>query len=70
MRFEVHTDVILTSDVEEHHLRAGDVGTVVERHNVLMTPAPRPMKRCATSHAATLYHAFTNVSFTRRDLRK
>ena len=26
--------MILTSDVEEHHLRAGDVGTVVERHRV------------------------------------
>ena len=34
MPFELYTDVILTSDVEEHHLRAGDVGTVVERHCV------------------------------------
>ena len=34
MSFELDTDVILTSDVQEHHLRAGDVGTVVEHHRV------------------------------------
>lgn len=32
MTFELFTDVILTADVPEHGLRAGDVGTVVERH--------------------------------------
>ena len=30
----MHGDVILTRDVTEHGLRAGDVGTVVERHVV------------------------------------
>ena len=34
MPFQLFTDVILTRDVEEDHLRAGDVGTVVERHRV------------------------------------
>ncbi len=32
MPFEMYSDVILTRDVTEHGLRAGDVGTVVERH--------------------------------------
>ena len=32
MPFEMYGDVILTRDVTEHGLRAGDVGTVVERH--------------------------------------
>ena len=32
MAFELYTDVILTRDVAEDGLRAGDVGTVVERH--------------------------------------
>ena len=34
MHFEMYSDVILTRDVTEHGLRAGDVGTVVERHTV------------------------------------
>jgi hypothetical protein len=34
MAFELYGDVILTRDVPEHGLRAGDVGTVVERHGV------------------------------------
>lgn len=34
MPFELYSDVILTRDVAEHGLRAGDVGTVVERHRV------------------------------------
>jgi hypothetical protein len=34
MPFELYHDVILTRDVIEHGLRAGDVGTVVERHVV------------------------------------
>ena len=34
MAFELHSDVILTRDISEHGLRAGDVGTVVERHVV------------------------------------
>ena len=33
MPFEMYGDVILTRDVTEHGLRAGDVGTVVERHS-------------------------------------
>jgi len=34
MPFDMYGDVILTRDVPEHRLRAGDVGTVVERHPV------------------------------------
>ena len=34
MAFDLYTDVVLTRDVAEHGLRAGDVGTVVERHAV------------------------------------
>jgi len=34
MAFELYTDVILTRDVPEEALRAGDVGTVVDRHVV------------------------------------
>jgi hypothetical protein len=34
MPFDMYGDVILTRDVTEHGLRAGDVGTVVERHAV------------------------------------
>ena len=32
MKFELYQDVILTTDVPEHGLCAGDVGTVAERH--------------------------------------
>ena len=34
MAFELYSDVILTRDISGHGLRAGDVGTVVERHSV------------------------------------
>ena len=34
MAFELYSDVILTRDLSEHGFRAGDVGTVVERHVV------------------------------------
>ena len=34
MAFDLYTDVVLTRDVAEHGLCAGDVGTVVERHAV------------------------------------
>ena len=34
MPFDMYSDVILTRDVTERGLRAGDVGTVVERHVV------------------------------------
>jgi hypothetical protein len=34
MPFDMYGDVILTRDLTEHGLRAGDVGTVVERHTV------------------------------------
>ena len=34
MAFELYNDVILTRDISEHGVRAGDVGTVVERHVV------------------------------------
>jgi hypothetical protein len=32
MPFELYSEVILTRDVPEEGLRAGDVGTVVDRH--------------------------------------
>jgi len=38
MAFELYTDVILTHHIPEHGLRAGDVGTVVERHVVAGLP--------------------------------
>ena len=34
MAFELYSDVILTRDIAERGLRAGDVGTAVERHAV------------------------------------
>ena len=34
MAFDPFSDVILTRDVREHDLRAGDIGTLVERHVV------------------------------------
>jgi hypothetical protein len=34
MAGELYSDVILTRDLAEHGLRAGDVGTLVERHIV------------------------------------
>jgi hypothetical protein len=34
MNFEMFQDVILTVDLPEHGLCAGDVGTLVERHDV------------------------------------
>jgi hypothetical protein len=38
MPFEMYADVILTRDVTESGLRAGDVGTVVELHVVPGVP--------------------------------
>jgi len=34
MDFQLYTDVVLVRDVPEENLRAGDVGTAVERHEV------------------------------------
>ena len=34
MDFALYTDVVLTEDLPAEKLRAGDVGTVVERHDV------------------------------------
>ncbi len=34
MAFELYSEVILTADLPEDSLKAGDVGTVVERHAV------------------------------------
>jgi hypothetical protein len=34
MPFELYADVILTIDLPEEQLKAGDVGTIVERHVV------------------------------------
>jgi hypothetical protein len=38
MPFDMYSDVILTLDVPDHGVRAGDVGTVVERHTVAGVP--------------------------------
>jgi hypothetical protein len=38
MPFDMYGEVILTRDVTERGLRAGDVGTVVERHAVPDVP--------------------------------
>ncbi|MEO5588580.1 MAG: DUF4926 domain-containing protein [Gemmatimonadaceae bacterium] len=35
MAFELYSEVILNCDVPEEGLRAGDVGTIVERHSAL-----------------------------------
>ena len=32
MEFKLYSDVVLMRDVTDDHLRAGDIGTVVERH--------------------------------------
>jgi hypothetical protein len=34
MDFKLYTDVVLVRGVPEENLQAGDIGTVVERHNV------------------------------------
>jgi hypothetical protein len=34
MDYQLYTEVVLVHDVPEEHLFAGDVGTVVERHDV------------------------------------
>lgn len=34
MEFQLYTDVVLARDMPEEGLRTGDVGTVVERHDV------------------------------------
>ena len=34
MNFELFSDVVLTADVPEHDLRAGDIGAIVEHHRV------------------------------------
>ena len=38
MSFDMYGDVILTRDVTDRGLRAGDVGTVVDRHAVPGVP--------------------------------
>jgi len=38
LALDLYSDVILTRDIEGHGLRAGDVGTVVERHHVPGVP--------------------------------
>ncbi len=34
MDFQLYSDVVLTRDLSADKLRAGDVGTVVERHDI------------------------------------
>lgn len=34
MSYELYSDIILLSDLPEEGLRAGDVGTIVEQHQV------------------------------------
>jgi hypothetical protein len=45
MPFDMYGDVILTRDVTERGLSAGDVGTVVERHLVPGVPEERLLGR-------------------------
>ncbi|RIK15443.1 MAG: DUF4926 domain-containing protein [Chloroflexi bacterium] len=35
MRFKLYNDVVLARDVPDENLFAGDVGTVVERHEIV-----------------------------------
>ncbi len=34
MDFQLYTDVVLQADIPEESLRAGDIGTIVDRHDV------------------------------------
>ena len=34
MDFQLYTEVVLQADIPEENLRAGDIGTVVDRHDV------------------------------------
>ena len=34
MEFQLYTEVVLQADIPEENLRAGDIGTVVDRHTV------------------------------------
>lgn len=34
MDFELYTDVVLLQDIPEEDLRAGDIGVVVDRHDI------------------------------------
>lgn len=34
MDFQLYSDIVLVRDFPEYNLRAGDVGTIVERHDV------------------------------------
>ncbi|MBI4785768.1 MAG: DUF4926 domain-containing protein [Chloroflexi bacterium] len=34
MSFQLYSDVVLVGDVPEENLRSGDVGTIVDRHDV------------------------------------
>ena len=34
MDFQLYTEVVLQADIPEENLRAGDIGTVVDRHTV------------------------------------
>jgi hypothetical protein len=45
MPFDMYGDVILTRDVTERGLRAGDIGTVVERHWRAQRPRGRLLSR-------------------------
>ena len=48
MPFDMYGDVILTRDVTEHGLRAGDVGTVAERHAVPAFPRKATLSSSST----------------------
>ena len=41
MKLDLYQDVILTVDLAEHGLRAGDVGTLVERNAITRAISPR-----------------------------
>jgi hypothetical protein len=34
MNFDLYTEVVILQDIPEENLRAGDIGVVIDRHNV------------------------------------
>jgi hypothetical protein len=66
MLFDLYGDVILTRDVTERGLRAGDVGTVVERHAV--PGLPRRATRSSSSNQPNVWFQLAKVRLTRTAL--
>jgi hypothetical protein len=54
MALDRYSDVILTRDIEGHRLRAGDVGSAVERQRVAVKPRPLDLRGLAPSSAGVI----------------